>query len=61
MCTNIFSFGERILLDFDTRDVGLSNIMARPMKLRYYVFSKVFLVNHWSDNINCSGKLLCFS
>ena len=26
--TNIFSFGERLLLDFDTCDVGLSNSMA---------------------------------
>ena len=43
MYTNIFLFGERILLDFDTRDVGLSNSMAQPMKLRY-VFNKVFLV-----------------
>ena len=25
MYTNIFSFGERILGDYDTRDVGLSN------------------------------------
>ena len=33
MYTNIFSFGERILLDFDSRDVGLSNSVARPMKL----------------------------
>ena len=30
-----FLFGERILLDFDTRDVGLSkSIMAWPIKLR---------------------------
>ena len=28
------SFGERILLDLDTRDVVLSNSMARPMKSR---------------------------
>ena len=34
MYTNIFLLGERILLDFDTHDVGLSNSMAWPMKLR---------------------------
>ena len=32
--TNIFSFGVRILLDFDTRNVELSNSVARPTKLR---------------------------
>ena len=53
-------FGERILLDFDTRDVGLSNSMVRPMKLKC-VFNKVFLVNHWHDILNCSCKWLCFS
>ena len=33
MFTNRFSFGERILSDYDTRDVALSDSMARPMKL----------------------------
>ena len=56
MQTNIFSFDERILLDFDTHDVGLSNSMARPVKLRLCMFNKVFLVNHWRDIINCSSK-----
>ena len=46
MYTKIISFGERILVDFDTHDVGLSNSMTRPMKLRGCVFNKVFLVNH---------------
>ena len=55
MYTDIFSFGERILLDFDTHDVGLSN---SNMKLRRCVFNKVFLVNHWG---NCSCKWLCLS
>ena len=41
------------MLDFDSRDVGLSNSMARPMKLRWCVFNKVFLVNHWRDIVNC--------
>ena len=58
---NILSFGERILLDFDTRVVVLSNIMVRPMKLRCYVFNKVSLVNHWRHFINCSCNWLCFS
>ena len=49
MYTNIFLFGEQILLHFDTRDVGLSNIMVRPMKLRCCLHNKVFLVNHWHD------------
>ena len=31
---NIISFGERILLDFETRNIGLSNSMVQPMKLR---------------------------
>ena len=33
------------LLDFDTHDLGLSNNIVRPMKLRS-VFNKVFQVNH---------------
>ena len=49
MYTKIISFGERILVDFDTHDVELSNSMTRPMKLRGCVFNKVFLVNHWRD------------
>ena len=28
-----------MLLDFDTRDVGLSNSMTRPMKLRCCVYN----------------------
>ena len=48
-----FSFCERILPEYHTRDVGLSNSMARPMKLRCCVFNKVFLVNHWRDTLNC--------
>ena len=35
--------------NFARRYVGLSNGMARPMKLRCCVFNKVFLVNHWRD------------
>ena len=31
---NTFSFGDRNLLDYYTRGVGLSNSMARPVKLR---------------------------
>ena len=58
MHTNIFSFGEQILLDFDTCDI--SNNMVQPMKLRY-VFNKGFLVNHWRDIFNCSFKWLSFS
>ena len=61
MNANIFSFGERIWLDYDTRDIGLSNSMARPMQLRCCMFNKVFLVNHWRDIFNCSYKQLCFS
>ena len=52
MYTNIFSF--------HTHDVGLSNSVAQPMKLRC-VFNKVFLVNHWHDILNCSYKWLCFN
>ena len=55
-----FSFGERILQEYHTHDIGLSN-MARPMKLRCCVFNKVFLVNHWCDILNCSYKWLSFS
>ena len=36
-------------------DVGLSNSVVWPMKLRC-VFNKVFLVNHWHDILNCSYK-----
>ena len=61
MYTNIFSFGERILPEYHTHDVMLSNNMARPMKLRCCVFNKVFLVNHWYDILHCSYKWLCFS
>ena len=49
MYTNVFSFGERIFLDFDTRDAGLFNSMTRSMKLRCCVFNKSSLVNHWRD------------
>ena len=61
MYTNIFSFSERILLDIDTRDVGLSNSLARPIKLRCCVFNKVFLENHGHDILMCCCKWLCFS
>ena len=44
MFTNRFSFGEHILPGYRTRDVGLSNTMAWPMKLRCRVFIKVFLI-----------------
>ena len=56
--TNIFSFTEQILLDYNTCDVGLSNSMVQPMKLSCCVFNKVFLVNRWRDILNCSCKLL---
>ena len=58
--TNIFSFSERILSDYDTRDVGLSNSITWPMKLRCCEFNKVLLVNHWRDILNSSYKWLCF-
>ena len=32
-CIQIYSFGERILLEHHTRDVGLSDSTARSMKL----------------------------
>ena len=32
--TNIFLFSERILPEYQTRDVEISNSMARSMKLR---------------------------
>ena len=54
MYTNIFSFGERTLSDYQTDDVGLSNSMVLSMKLRCYV-------NHWRDIVNCSCKWFCFS
>ena len=60
MRINIFSSCELILLDFDTHDVGLSNSMAWPLKLRC-VFNRVFLVNNWRDILNCSCKWLCFN
>ena len=60
MYTNIFLFDERILPECHTHDVGLSNSMAPPMKLRC-VFNKVFLVNHWCDILNgsVSAILIC--
>ena len=58
MYTNIFSFGERILPEYQTR---LSKSKARPMKLGCCVFNKVFLENHSHDILNCSYKMLCFS
>ena len=33
MFTNIFLFGEQILLDFDIRDIGLSNGAAHEIKM----------------------------
>ena len=56
-----FLFGERILPEYYTRDVRLSNSMARPMILRCCLFNKVFLVNHMRDSLNCSFKWLCLS
>ena len=47
------------MLDFDTRDVGLSKNMAWPFKLRCCVFNTVFIVNSWRDIHNCSCKWLC--
>ena len=35
--------------DKDTLAGGKKNSEAWLMKLRYYVFNKVFLVNHWHD------------
>ena len=58
MCTNILLFGERILSEYHTRDVGLSNSMARPMRLRCGVFNKVFLVNHWRDILNYNSYIV---
>ena len=51
MLTTIFSFGEQILPNYGSRDVGLSNSMARPMKLKCCMINKVFLVNHCLDII----------
>ena len=59
MCKHMFSFGERMLLDFDIRDVGLSNSLTRPITLRCCVLNKVFLVNHWRNILNCRCKWLC--
>ena len=61
MYTNIFPFVERILPEYRTHDVVLSKSMAWPMKLRFCVFNKVFLVNHRHDIFNCSYKWLYFS
>ena len=61
MYTNIVLFGERILPECHICDIGLSNNMARPMELRFCDFDKVFLVNHWHDNVNCNYKLLCLT
>ena len=52
MYANIVSFGQRILLEYDTHDEG------RPTKLRYSVLNKVFLINNWSDVFNCNGCIL---
>ena len=57
---NIFSFGAQIWPDYSTRDVGLSNSMEQPMKLRCCMFNRVFLVNHWHDFLDCSCKWLYF-
>ena len=51
--TNIFSFGERILPEYRTHDVELSNSLARPVKLGC-VFNKVSIVNHWRHVLNFS-------
>ena len=61
MYTNIFSFGEQIFPEYNTHDEGLSNSVARPMKIRCCVFNKVFLVNNWRDILNCSYIWLYFS
>ena len=49
----IFSFGERILLEYRTHDDVLSNSMVQPMTLRCCVFNKVYLVNHWHNILKC--------
>ena len=43
MYTNIFSYGEQILPEYHTCNIGLSSSMARPMKLGAE-FNNVFLV-----------------
>ena len=48
----IFSWRANI----DTRDVGLSNSVARPIKLRCCVFKNVFVVHHWRATLKCSYK-----
>ena len=58
MYTNIFSFDKQMLPEYHTCDVGLSNSMTRPMKLRCSVFNKVFLVNYLRDILNCAYKWL---
>ena len=60
VCTNIFPFGERILLDFNTREVVLHKNMAWCLTLRSCVFNTVFLLNHWRDVLNYSCMWLCF-
>ena len=47
--------------EYHTRDVVLSNNLARPMKLSCYAFNMVFLVNHSRDILNSSYKWLSFS
>ena len=44
--TNSIDIGEQILLEYHTPEIGLSNSMAWPIKLRRCVFNKAFLVNH---------------
>ena len=61
MYTNIFSFGERLLPEYRTGDVVLSNSMLRPRKLICCVFNKYLLLIHWRDILNFSYKWLCFS
>ena len=58
---SVFDLASEYCQITSTCDVGLSNSMVRPMKLRYCVFNKVFLVKHWHDILDCSCKWLCFS
>ena len=59
MHTNIFSFGKRILPNYDTCDIIKQYGATHGIKMM--CVQQGFLVNHWHDILNCSCKWLCFN
>ena len=50
MYTNIIPFGDQILLEYHTHDVGLSNCMAEAHEIKMLCVQQSFLVHRLETN-----------